>query len=155
VIRVDTRLSRQLRYDVWANEETLRALGQAEPPPRSLRWMAHIIGAEFLWLARMRGEGSKLAVWPDLSLAQCREAQRELSAALLNFNLDELGPLDRRVSYVNSKGEPWSSTVEDILTHVVIHSAYHRGQIAADMRTAGQEPAYTDYIHAARQGHVK
>jgi len=35
--------------------------------------------------------------------------------------------------------------------HVTIHSAYHRGQIASDVRSAGQEPAYTDYIHAVRQ----
>jgi uncharacterized damage-inducible protein DinB len=42
--------------------------------------------------------------------------------------------------------------VEEILTHLVIHSAYHRGQIASDLRAAGQEPAYTDYIHAVRQG---
>jgi len=42
--------------------------------------------------------------------------------------------------------------VEDILTHVTIHSAYHRGQIASDLRAAGQAPAYTDFIHAVRLG---
>jgi uncharacterized damage-inducible protein DinB len=55
---------------------------------------------------------------------------------------------------VNSKGEPYTSSVEDILTHVVFHGAYHRGQIAAKMRESGLEPAYTDYIHAIRQGFV-
>jgi uncharacterized damage-inducible protein DinB len=59
------------------------------------------------------------------------------------------------VSYTNSKGELWTSTVEDILTHLVIHSAYHRGQIASDLRSAGREPAYTDYIHAVRQGLIE
>ena len=63
--------------------------------------------------------------------------------------------LAERISYTNSKGERWTSTVEEILTHLVIHSAYHRGQIAADVRGAGQTPAYTDYIHAVRQGLVK
>lgn len=148
-------LRRLLRYDVWANQETLRSLGQGEPPPRSLRWMAHIIGAEFLWLARLQGTASRMPVWPDLSLEECRAALKELNPALRKFDLERLGPLNRQVSYVNSKGEPWSSTVEDILTHLVIHSAYHRGQIASDSRTAGQEPAYTDYIHAARQGFIE
>jgi uncharacterized damage-inducible protein DinB len=32
----------------------------------------------------------------------------------------------------------------------VLSSAYHRGQIAADLRTAGFTPAYTDFIHAVR-----
>jgi uncharacterized damage-inducible protein DinB len=38
------------------------------------------------------------------------------------------------------------------LTHVLLHSAYHRGQIASQMRGNGQTPAYTDFIHAVRQG---
>jgi uncharacterized damage-inducible protein DinB len=45
--------------------------------------------------------------------------------------------------------------VGDILTHVVAHSAYHRGQIAAAVRAAGGAPAYTDFIHAARRGLVE
>jgi uncharacterized damage-inducible protein DinB len=76
----------------------------------------------------------------------------QLSRELEEFDFDRQGPLDRPVRYTNSKGEPWTSTVEDILTHLVIHSAYHRGQIASDLRNAGQKPAYTDYIHAVRQG---
>jgi uncharacterized damage-inducible protein DinB len=58
------------------------------------------------------------------------------------------------VTYTNSKGEVWTSGVEDILTHVTIHSAYHRGQIASDLRAEGHTPAYTDFIHAVRQGFV-
>ena len=42
--------------------------------------------------------------------------------------------------------------MRDILTHVTMHSAYHRGQIAADVRVAGFTPAYTDFIHAVRTG---
>jgi uncharacterized damage-inducible protein DinB len=145
-------LRRLLRYDLWANRETLRALRQGEPPPRSLRWMGHIIGAEFLWLARMNGSTSDLPVWPTLSLDECEARLPRLSRELSDFDIDRLGPLDRPVQYTNSKGEPWTSTVEDILTHLVIHSAYHRGQIASDLRQDGQEPAYTDYIHAVRQG---
>jgi len=63
--------------------------------------------------------------------------------------------LEETVSYVNSKGEPWTSSVEDILTHLVLHSSYHRGQIAADTRASGHAPASTDYIHARRQGLVE
>jgi uncharacterized damage-inducible protein DinB len=145
-------LERLLRYDVWANCETLQALRQGTPPARSLRWMGHIIGAEFLWLARLDGQPAPLPVWPDLSLQECDLRLEELSR-LLSATVRELGAhqLCRPVKYTNTKGEPWTSTVEEILTHLTIHSAYHRGQIASDMRAAGQEPAYTDYIHAVRQ----
>jgi uncharacterized damage-inducible protein DinB len=59
------------------------------------------------------------------------------------------------VDYQNSKGENWKSRIDDILMHVITHSAYHRGQIAADMRSAGMNPAYTDFIHSVRQGFVE
>jgi uncharacterized damage-inducible protein DinB len=147
-------LRRLLRYDAWANEQTMRSLQQAEPPARSLRWMGHIIGAEHLWLARMQGTPSDLPVWPELSSGECEARLPQLSKRLGMFDFERDGPLGRSVSYTNSKGEPWTSTVEEILTHLVIHSAYHRGQIASDLRNAGQEPAYTDYIHAVRQGIV-
>jgi uncharacterized damage-inducible protein DinB len=145
-------LRRMLRYDVWANREALRSMRQ-RPPARSLRWLGHIIGAEFLWLDRMDGTEPRLAVWPELSLDQCEELLQDL-ARRIPGDLDP-GSLARQVRYTNTKGEPWSSTVEEILTHVVIHSAYHRGQIASDLRASGQDPAYTDYIHAVRQGLVE
>lgn len=148
-----SHLQRLLLYDLWANRQTLKSLGQAIPPPRSMKWMGHIIGAEFLWLARLERQTSPMEVWPDLSLKDCGKRVEEVSQKLLE-RLVEASPerLAEEVSYTNSKGEDWSSTVEEILTHVVIHSAYHRGQIAADLRSSGQTPAYTDYIHAVRQG---
>ena len=150
------QLERQLRYDVWANGETLQSLRQPGAPARSLRWMGHILGAELLWLSRMAGTPSPLPVWPELSVEECSARHRDLSRQLTRSLTESwANPLDRRVSYTNSKGEPWTSTVEDILTHVVIHSAYHRGQIASDVRAVGLEPAYTDYIHAVRQGLIE
>jgi len=45
--------------------------------------------------------------------------------------------------------------VQDILTHVLLHSAYHRGQIASQVRSSGEQPPYTDFIHAARQSLIE
>jgi uncharacterized damage-inducible protein DinB len=114
--------------------------------------MGHIIGAEYLWLARLRGETSPLPVWPDLAVEACSDYLDELALLWADYLQGaKLSRLSQQVEYINTKGESWASTVEEILTHVVIHSAYHRGQIAADVRAAGQVPAYTDFIHAARQ----
>lgn len=149
---MNSLLERLLDYDVWANQEVLRAMEQGAPPARSLKWMGHIVGAELLWLSRMQGRASELPVWPELTLQECTARLRPLPRA---FAEALTGDLARPVPYINSKGESWSSTVEDILIHVVIHSAYHRGQIASDMRNGGLEPAYTDYIHAVRQGLIE
>ena len=62
-------LRRLLHYDQWANAETLRNLREgAGAPPSAVRWMAHIIGAEFVWLARLREEAPSVPVWPDFDL---------------------------------------------------------------------------------------
>ena len=78
-------------------------------------------------------------------------------AVLWRNYLTQLSPagFDEKIEYRNSKGEAWSSRVEDVLTHVLLHSAYHRGQVALEMRSAGIGPAYTDFIHAVRQGLVE
>src|SRR4029077_2067248 len=100
---------RQLaRYDEWANLEILtsfRAIGS--PPARSLRFMAHIVGAEYVWLARLRLQPPPLPVWPDLSVDGCEEHVRDLARQwpnLLTGGSPEL--LEQRVVYKNSKGEP-------------------------------------------------
>ena len=135
--------------------ETLSSLRVGTPPPRSLKWMAHIVGAECLWLARLRGEPTPLPVWPELEVESCAKLLQELSRRWPAYLEDSGEGLGDSVSYTNSKGESWTSTVEEILTHVTIHSAYHRGQIASDLRAAGMVPASTDYIHAVRQGHIR
>lgn len=150
-------LTRLFAYDGWANRETLAALRAAFPPPaRSLRWLGHIVGCQWLWLGRLQGAAGPAAVWPDLSLDQCGEQLGDLARAWAGY-LGALPPerLGEPVSYVNSLGEPWTSTVDDILEHTVMHGAYHRGQIAADLRQAGHAPAYTDFIHAVRRGFVR
>lgn len=146
-------LARLLRYDVWANREMLDSIPVESPPPRSLRWMNHIVAAELLWLSRMARKPAPLPVWPDISLEDCAKLLDNLSGELMESLSYE--PLSQPVAYTNSKGESWTSTIEDILTHLAIHSAYHRGQIASDLRVAGHQPAYTDYIHAVRQRFIE
>jgi uncharacterized damage-inducible protein DinB len=150
-------LQRLFEYDDWANREISAALQKLEnPPPRSVRLLAHIVSAERLWLERLRLQKQTYPVWPDLSLEQCKLEIEELPKLWKQYlaSLKEDG-LSHSLTYKNSKGESWTSQKQDILMHVILHSAYHRGQIATDMRAAGFTPAYTDFIHALRQGLVE
>src|SRR5271169_2061925 len=150
-------LRRQFAYDEWANREVLAGLkASAHSTARPLQLLAHILAAERLWLERIRKDPQSLPVWPDFSYDQCHAQIGELAQLWRGF-LGQLSPagLSEEITYKNSKGEPWSSTVQDVLTHVVLHSAYHRGQIASQVRGGGEAPAYTDFIHAVRQGFVK
>ncbi len=151
-------LRRQFAYDAWAKGEVLAAIriGRSGVLARPLQLLAHIISAEHLWLERLRQQPQTLPVWPEFSLDQCEKRIVEL-VQLWSEYFAELSSstLSEKIIYKNSKGEPWSSTVQDVLTHVVLHSAYHRGQIAMLMRSGGGAPAYTDFIHAARQGLIE
>lgn len=139
-------------YDAWANREALASLREAgSPPPRSLQIMAHILGAEFVWLDRLHEQKSSTPVWPEFSLDDCAAKIAELTERWKNYlNAQSPDGLQQPVGYTNSKGESWSNRPEDILTHVVMHSAYHRGQIATALGGAGHKAAYTDFIHWER-----
>ena len=148
---------RMFAYDAWANREVLKALQSSDPcPAKSLRWLGHILAAEWLWMTRLQEEDTEVAVWPDLTLGQCQQQIEDLAASWTQcLNGKAESSLTASISYKNSKGEDWSSRIDDVLMHVAMHSTYHRGQIAADMRAAGFTPAYTDFIHAVRKGFVK
>jgi uncharacterized damage-inducible protein DinB len=145
-------LERLFAYDAWANREALKSIRNAGQQERPLKLIAHVIAAQRLWMARMRRDQSPMPVWPELTIDQCaaeistleKEWQKFLRAADLNADS----------SYQNTKGESFTSRIGDILTHVIMHGAYHRGQIAAAIRAASSEPAYTDFIHCVRQGFV-
>ena len=146
--------SQLFAYDDWANREVLASLAHAaNRTARSIKLLAHIVSAERLWLERLLRQKQTYPVWPDFDLDKCAADIAQLPQLWRNY-LQQLRPgkVSDDVAYVNSKGESWNNSVQDILTHVVMHSAYHRGQIAADMRAAGNIPAYTDFIHGVRQG---
>jgi uncharacterized damage-inducible protein DinB len=147
------RLRRLFAYDTWANREALTSVTGLSPGAAApgLRLVAHIGAAHHLWLARVRGDAPPLPVWPELDAAETGRVIESAGAAWQRL-LAERGAaeLDRSVTYTNSKGERWTSTVDDIIEHALLHAHYHRGQAAAEVRAAGGTPAYTDFIHAVR-----
>ena len=98
----------------------------------------------------------------------CREQRRARPTAL--FNVD--GGANRRVYEASQRavfvvmqdprsgglppaGTPANLAVAseaDIVTHVALHGAYHRGQIAWVLRHGAGEPVSTDFITMVREG---
>ena len=147
---------RLFAYNGWANRETLNSLRIATSvSPDTVKRLAHVLSAEKLWLERLKQQPQTSPVWPVSTLDDCDALATEMSTAWQTYLAElstEPNSLDANIEYRNSKGEPWSSRVADVLTHVLFHAAYHRGQVALQMRAAGAEPAYTDFIHAIRKG---
>jgi uncharacterized damage-inducible protein DinB len=145
-------INRLFSYDDWANREVLSAVRVAGSPARPLQLMSHIFSAERLWMERMKGQQQTFPVWPGFTLEQCVQQAADLAQLWKHFLSPANQPdLAAPVSYKNTEGQPFVSQKQDILMHVLMHSVYHRGQIATDMRAAGFTPAHTDFILAARQ----
>ena len=144
---------RMFTYDDWANREMIASLRKNECASHFvLKVMSHIISTERVWLARLESRPNP-EVWPEWTLD---ETDHQRAAGEWQQYLDALTPakLEEEISYTNTKGEQFRSMIQDVITHVLTHSAYHRGQIASDLRASGGTPPYTDFIHAVRQGYV-
>jgi uncharacterized damage-inducible protein DinB len=145
-------LRRAARHLAWADERCREALETASPlPSDALRLYAHILAAELVWMDRVEGVAGKVAVWPEPSPAELISMSAAAHGRLSSF-MDVLSPEDlaRAVRYKNSDGQPFVSRLDDILLHVMLHGAYHRGQIALLLRAGGHRPAPTDYIAFVR-----
>lgn len=136
----------------WADARVLESLRAAHSVLKKDQDLyAHILGSEHVWLSRISGTTPKLVVWPTLALDESERLAAENGSAYQKL-VSELTTetTQRAITYRNSAGDEYTSTLEDILTHVALHGAYHRGQIAASVRAAGDTPIPTDYIAFAR-----
>lgn len=146
-------LERMFRAMSWADRQALAALQScAAAQADALPLLAHLLAAEHVWLARLEQRAPRVAVWPQLTTDECAQLAADneagYTALLARLNADELQvPL----TYRNTKGQEFITRVLDILTHVVIHGAYHRGQIARCIGRNGGVAPDTDFIIFARQ----
>ena len=141
-------------YDhmAWADTRALESLRRAGgEPPRALQIYAHVLGAEHVWLARLRQQPATVPVWPQLDVKACETLARVNARELRDFlGALALEDLTREVPYTNSAGQSFRSAILDILLHVFLHGTYHRGQVALLLRSSGAEPEATDYIAFVR-----
>ena len=149
-----------LAYTIWADRQVLEALAAVQPEHLTrdtgtsfgsiLGTMAHILGAEQVWLSRLVGapldhlpseqdyaDLPTLAAgffdyWPQLEVFLASLADEQVRAEL---------------TWTNYRGETHSAPMHVVLLHFANHSTYHRGQVVALLRQLGYEPPSTDLIY--------
>ncbi|MBK7706696.1 MAG: DinB family protein [Acidobacteria bacterium] len=139
-------------WNDWANRRIVTALKET-PNGRALKVLAHIVTTELEYFDRLYGKDSKgFDFRPDLTLEECgdraREAAEKFERLLRKF--DDEG-LDLTARYRTSEGVWCENTYREMLTHVLFHSANHRGNINTCLRDAGVTPPATDYIIYLRE----
>ena len=140
-------LKQLIDYDAWANETILHVLSRNdlnydEYVKSCFSLFHHILAAQVVWYDRVMGFENKLGVWPKLKSEEVEEMMQDNPV-----KLRELIPLKEKViTYSNSKGDAFKNSVEEVLTHIIIHGQHHRAQIALVLRQNDIAPPATDLI---------
>jgi uncharacterized damage-inducible protein DinB len=143
-------------YDRYANERILEAIAACNEPDKPVQLMAHLLAAQTVWLTRCLGmPHPDLDLWPPLGdkrfifpamIARNHEAWNSFLE-----NLPETG-FEKTINYKSTRGEPFKSSLSDIITQVINHGTHHRAQIGQLLKFTGFENLpVTDYIFYTRQ----
>ena len=156
-------------YTEWANGLAMDAA--AKLPGESLRrdtgishksilgTLAHMAGAEWIWLERWHGRSpAKAQAWSLWTVDACPDL------AVLTERWDDV--ITRRTQFVSDldeerlaaelpfkllSGDPSSMRLVDQMQHVANHATMHRGQIVGMIRQLGLEPPATDLLFYLRR----
>ncbi|HKW19155.1 MAG TPA: DinB family protein [Terriglobales bacterium] len=151
-------------YNSWANHRSLGATEKlsAEQFTRSMGssfasvrdTLAHIYGAEWLWLERFQGRSPSALPNADEfgNVQTLREAWTELEQRLLSFvgGLSQ-ADLDRVLEYKTLRFGLYTNPLWQSMLHLVNHGTYHRGQVTTLLRQLGAEPILLDLMHFYRE----
>lgn len=136
------------KYNDWATRAAANSLKGLEKKDERLgELLAHLVSAQKLWLNRVLNREIVVTPWDKLPIKECISQSTSVTAEWVNL-LESYNDkdLDKRIEYMNTRGEKYVNTLRDIIIHVINHSTYHRAQIAQLVRQSGGEPAKTDYI---------
>jgi uncharacterized damage-inducible protein DinB len=135
-------------YSNWATEQSAsQVVKENTGNKRVSELLSHIINSQRIWLNRILRIDPIPDPWEEHSPGRCSELSKQVTSEWINF-LESLDyeDLERKIKYKNNKGKDSENTIGDILTHIINHSTYHRGQIAQLLRQSGKQPPKTDYI---------
>ncbi len=153
------------RYNYWArdrqlaacaaltDEEFKRPMGNSFSSLRET--LVHLLQVEWIWLERWNQRAPK--VWPSdaglTGLGQVAERWQEIERAMWEF-LGRVSEreLRREISYVNFQGQTFTYALWRMMTHVITHQCYHRGQVTTLLRQLGKPAPMVDYLLAIDMG---
>ena len=153
-------LRMMLAYDTWANGRLFDMVAQLDaaqfPASGAASFgsvhdtLAHLISAQKLWLARLRGETdprdlSAEAVADRVTMrAEWERITAATEAYLATLTDDDIAQIIR---YTNTEGEPNAYPAWQLLFHMVNHAAQHRSEVATMLTQFGHSPGWLDFLY--------
>jgi uncharacterized damage-inducible protein DinB len=135
-------------FEYWANKKVLDQIKkQSAPAEKALQLFAHLIFAQKIWLNRI-----------GILQEDIREdyTLKEFAGILDNSYVELIASMKRQkdfnsnITYKDLADKTHQNSLSDILTHLCVHGAYHRGQIVQILKQSSNESIVTDYIAYAR-----
>ncbi|MCI3926875.1 damage-inducible protein DinB [Paenibacillus sp. TRM 82003] len=148
-----THFMKMAEHMAWADRRAAEALRSASGGgnAEAAKLYAHVVSAEINWMSRLQGgDPFVVPVFPEWTLEEAAARSDAVIADYERLLAEDDVDLDQLVVYRNSTGDEFRTSAADILTHVFLHGCYHRGQINARLRGAGDEPINVDYITFTR-----
>jgi len=151
-------------YNAWANRRSLEAasslthgqfthaLGSSFSSVRDT--LAHIYGAEWIWLERFQGRSPsslpQADQFPDLAGLKATWLEHEVRLLTFVRGLTQ-ADLDRVMEYKTLKFGVYRNPLWQSMQHLVNHGSYHRGQVTTLLRQLGAKPLLSDLMHFYRE----
>jgi uncharacterized damage-inducible protein DinB/catechol 2,3-dioxygenase-like lactoylglutathione lyase family enzyme len=137
-------LSTLVAYTQWANRAWVRFMAEHG---NSDEWLwqriSHVLLGERAWFQRIQGHEPDRDIWARLALPQIEQL---LEAHARTYAGHLAGDLTREIDFQRFSGEKGRLPVADILLHLTVHGAHHRGQMATHASAIGLTPINTDFV---------
>ena len=133
-------------YDYWANQQVWKSV--VEKPltnPKIANLFSHLLSAQRIWLNRCQHVSEIIPLWDTkLDLENLMVVNHERWKAFLEKLED--GDFAKIINYQTTSGVAFQTKLNDILTHLINHGTYHRGQIVQLLKNERETLPATDYI---------
>jgi len=149
-------LRTHLAYSAWASQRLVAAAAKLTPAELTrdfetadrhvLGTLVHVYAADRIWLARVSGAPAA----PFISDADYHLSVLQNDWPVLHLRwqqwastvTDEQGGAN--IAFQDTKGNPYSQPLWQVILHVVNHGSHHRGQVSGFLRAMGHTPPPVD-----------
>jgi uncharacterized damage-inducible protein DinB len=133
-------------YDYWANQQVWQSMVKKSlSNPKIENLFSHLLSAQGIWLNRCIEVSEILPLWDTQSdLKNFIITNHKAWIAFLEKLEDS--DFEKIITYFTTSGVAFQTKLKDILTHLINHGTYHRGQIVQLLKNEREILPVSDYI---------